>query len=250
MSNHKHKAAKIPVEEGDAEVLDELEAAQANEAEEASEAPEGVSAEVAEEVPEEADDGAAQLTQLQADLEAAKQESEEWRAKAYRVSADLDNMRKRFLKEKEDTKRYAIESLLKDLLPVADNLQRVVDNIDNPETPLAKGVTMVLRQFSNELAKCGATSFDPKGEPFDPKLHEAMTQVETGEVPAGHIFQVFQRGWMLHDRLVRPAMVIVATAPAAQKEEAVKTEESETHLEGSATAAEGDDTTHPDIANE
>lgn len=237
-----NKAEEVAVDETSAETPNEA-------------SPETENLDQVEEVVEETESAEAlEIAKLKAELEAAKKESEEWRTKAYRVSADMDNMRKRHQKEKEDTKRFAVEGLLKELLPVADNLQRVVDNISEPDTPLAKGVTMVLRQFSNELAKCGATSFDPTGEPFDPKMHEAMTQVETEAVPAGHIFQVFQRGWMLNERLVRPAMVVVATAPAAKEtDESVSDSVVEEEPAGAKiveSGAEGlDDLTNPDVPN-
>ena len=155
------------------------------------------------------------LAALQLELQQAKADAEEWRAKAYRVSADMDNMRKRHLKEQSDQRKYAAEPILRALLPALDNLKRVIDHLQEHESAMAKGIEMVNRQFMNELQKFGAVPFSPKGEVFDPQKHEAMTQMPTDEVPPGHIFQVFQEGWMLHDRLVRPAMVVVAMAPVA-----------------------------------
>lgn len=138
---------------------------------------------------------------------------EEWRSRAYRAAADLENTRKRFAKEREDLKKYAVESLLRDLLPVADNLQRAVAHAGDDEGPLAQGVQMVLRQLLSTLERHGATPFDPQGEPFDPQYHEAMTQIPRDDVDPGTIVEVFQQGWMLHDRLARPAMVVVARRP-------------------------------------
>lgn len=152
--------------------------------------------------------------QLAAERDAAVAEAADWKARAYRISADLDNARKRFAKEREDLRRFAAESLLKDLLPVVDNLERAVDHAEQKGTEgLLDGVKMVLRQFTGTLKNKGAEPFEAHGQPFDPQIHEAMTEMPTGDVPPGHVAQVFQRGWRLNGRLVRPAMVVVAKAP-------------------------------------
>lgn len=145
---------------------------------------------------------------------AAMKAAEEWKARAYRATADLENTRKRNAREKEDLRKFAIEGLLKEILPVIDNLERAIGHAGDSEDPLAQGVRMVLKQFTTVVENQGVTPFEAQGEAFDPMVHEAMTQVETDEVPPGHVFQVFQRGWMIHDRLLRPAMVVVA-APKA-----------------------------------
>jgi molecular chaperone GrpE len=145
--------------------------------------------------------------------DALARELEDWKSRAYRVAADLENARKRFAREREEQKKFAIEGILKDLLPVADNLQRAVSHAADPESPLAQGVQMVLKQLLGTLERHGAKSFDPKGQPFDPQFHEAMTQLPRGDVEPGTVVETFQQGWMLHERLVRPAMVIVSRSP-------------------------------------
>ena len=146
------------------------------------------------------------------ELESVRREMEDWRARAYRAAADLDNARKRFQKEREDLRKYGSDGLLKDLLPVADNLDRALAHAGASDG-LAEGVQMVLRLFHQILANHGAKPFDSKGEAFDPQIHEAMTQVPTDEQAPGTVVDVFQQGWTLHERLARPAMVTVAIAP-------------------------------------
>ncbi|MCA9543802.1 MAG: nucleotide exchange factor GrpE [Myxococcales bacterium] len=187
---------------------------------------------------------------------------DEWRQRAHRYAADMDNLRKRFAKEKVELRKVAAENLVRDLLPVVDNLERAVEHAGEAiNTPLGTGVKMVLRQFMEELGKHGARTFDAKGEPFDPQVHEAMSQMPSDEVPPGHVAQVFQRGWYLGERLIRPAMVIVGMAmpeaaakspdtdevPAAEPEAddegaaEAAADEASAAPEPEATAAEGDD---------
>jgi len=156
---------------------------------------------------------AAEETQVEAEPEApsdARREAEDWRHKAYRAAADLENFRKRVLKEKDEMRKYAIEGVLKDLIPVADNLERALAHSGGGGGALADGVSMTLRQYLAALERYGAKPFDPKGEQFDPQFHEAMSQIPREGAEPGSVIEVYQRGWMLHDRLVRPAMVVIA----------------------------------------
>lgn len=157
------------------------------------------------------------------EVEALNAELEQWKARAYRATADLDNGRRRMQKEMEDARRFAVNSLLRDLLPVADNLERAVA-ASTDGAGIIDGVKMVLNQMSAALDKHGARPFDPEGKPFDPQFHQAMAQVEREDVAPGTVVQVYQRGWMLHDRLAREAMVVVSKAPA-EAPEAVEAEE-------------------------
>lgn len=148
------------------------------------------------------------------ELDAARREAADWKARAYRATADLENVRRRFQKEREELRRFAVEGLLKDMLPIVDNLERAVQHAEqNGQEGLVDGVKMVLRQFQQTLAGKGAETFEALGQPFDPQLHEAMTEMPTTEYAPGHVASVFQRGWKLNGRLVRPAMVVVAKAP-------------------------------------
>jgi molecular chaperone GrpE len=133
-----------------------------------------------------------------------------------RASADLENYKKRAQKEKEEVQKFGSEKLLKDLLPVMDNLDRAIDAAT--KTPdivsFQKGVVMTRKSFEDALARHGVKSFSARGQAFDPRLHEAMQQVETSEVPVGHVAFEVLRGYYLNERLVRPALVAVARAPA------------------------------------
>jgi molecular chaperone GrpE len=152
------------------------------------------------------------FTTLNAELEDAKKQMNEWREKAYRGAADLDNARKRFQKERTELRTFGVEPLIQELLPVADNLERAIAHA-SAENNLVEGVKMVLRQFMQVMAAKGAVPFDAKGDAFDPSVHEAMSQIPSAEHPPGTVLEVFQKGWMLKDRLVRPAMVVVAAEP-------------------------------------
>lgn len=131
-----------------------------------------------------------------------------------RVAADFENWKKRSAREKEDTIRFGLERVVKDLLPVADNLERAVNASSADAEALLQGVQLVLRQFLDVLAKNGAVPFESVGEPFDPARHEALMQQESDSVPPQTVLSEMAKGYMLHDRLVRPAAVVVSKSPA------------------------------------
>ncbi|MEE2788175.1 MAG: nucleotide exchange factor GrpE [Myxococcota bacterium] len=141
-----------------------------------------------------------------------QREVEDWRGRAYRHAADLDNARRRFNRERDELKKFGVEGLLRDMLPVVDNLERALAHAESGHS-MVEGVELVLRQFVQVASQYGAKPFDASGESFDPQRHEAMSQIPMPDVEPGTVVEVFQRGWMLHDRLVRPAMVVVAAAP-------------------------------------
>jgi len=135
-----------------------------------------------------------------------------------RTAAEFDNFRKRAVKEKEDVQRFGIERLLKDFLPVMDNLERALDHAEQHEPrQVIEGVRLVQKLFESTLAKHGVVGFSALGKPFDPGLHEALMQQDSDE-PAGTVVSEMARGYKLNERLVRPAAVVVAkprTQPAA-----------------------------------
>ena len=137
-----------------------------------------------------------------------------------RLAADYENFRKRSRRESEEAVKFANEQILRALLPIIDNLDRALESGGDPAATLS-GVKMVSRQFAQDLRRFGLQSFQSEGEKFDPKLHEAFEMVETSDQEPGTVVRVFQRGYTMHDRLLRPAMVSVA------KEAQVKAEESE-----------------------
>ena len=126
-----------------------------------------------------------------------------------RAAADLDNYRKRAQREREEVQKFGLEQLLKHLIPILDNLERALQAAAKDD-PLAGGVRLVLRTFEEILGRHGVRGFSALGQPFDPRLHEALMQVATSEQPPGTVVMEHGRGFLLNDRLVRPAMVGVA----------------------------------------
>jgi molecular chaperone GrpE len=128
-----------------------------------------------------------------------------------RATADLENYKKRAAKEREEVQRFGIEKVVKDLLPAVDGLDRALAAA--PEGALADGVRLVRSTVEAALAKHGVQGFSALGKPFDPALHEALMQVPSADAPPGTVVLEHARGFTLHGRLVRPAMVGVSTAP-------------------------------------
>lgn len=131
-----------------------------------------------------------------------------------RLQADFENLRRRTLREKEEAFRYGHENLIKDLLPTVDNLERAVDHARQSEggdvAGLLQGVELVLRELQGVFTRHGVQEIEAEGKPFDPSVHEAMAQAPDDERPANTVVQVFQRGYQLHDHLIRPARVVVS----------------------------------------
>lgn len=134
-----------------------------------------------------------------------------------RSAADLDNARKRAQRELQEGVRFANERLLKDFLPVVDNLERALShgNATRDWASLEQGLRMTQKQFEDTFARHGAKPLTALGQPFDPNLHEAMGTTESTEVAPNTVVSEILRGWTLHDRLVRPALVSVSKAPEA-----------------------------------
>ena len=136
-----------------------------------------------------------------------------------RERADMENLRKRFQKEKEDLLKYGNENLLLEILPAVDNLERALSHAsdDNCSSAVNEGVQLTLTMLLAALKKFGATPIESKGAPFDPAFHQAMAQVETGAQETNTVVDEYQKGYMLNDRLLRPAMVTVAKAKAGSE---------------------------------
>ncbi len=164
--------------------------------------------------------------------------------RALRAAADLENYKKRAQKEKEEVQKFGSERLLKDFLPVADNLDRALEAAQKSADfeSLRTGVEMTRKLFDGAFGKHGVRVFSAAGQPFDPRLHEAMQQVESAAVPSGHVLYEAVRGYMLNDRLMRPALVVVARVPAIQPP-AAETISSETTPEGGPTGEPAADQT-------
>jgi molecular chaperone GrpE len=142
-----------------------------------------------------------------------KEKKENW-DRYLRSAADLENLRKRQKREMEDAKFDAKNRILKEMLPVVDNLERAIEHASQAGTnPIVEGVQLVLRQFTTAFERLDVIPIDAMNQPFDPNLHEAISQQES-ESPPGTIVQVLQRGYRSGDRLLRPSLVVVAKAPA------------------------------------
>ena len=165
------------------------------------------------------DRAAEELASLRARVEALERElaaqSEQERERTLRAAADLDNARKRAQRDRDEVVRYGLERVLKDLLPVIDNLDRALDLGDRTGKweELAEGVRMTRKLLEDTLAKQGLKAFSAQGKPFDPHLHEAMGHEDREDLPANSVSTEVLRGYTLHDRLVRPALVMVARKP-------------------------------------
>lgn len=143
--------------------------------------------------------------------ETQAQETTSLRNQLLRMAADFDNFRKRTRQEQDDMRRYGISRLLGDLLPVIDNLERALAHCDdNSQDPVVQGVRMVAKQWHDVLANYGVRMFQSEGQPFDPERHEAVGQQTSKEHAPGTVLNEMQSGYMLHERLLRPARVVVA----------------------------------------
>jgi molecular chaperone GrpE len=149
---------------------------------------------------------------LRKKLEEKEKKAQEDHDRLLRMAADLDNYKKRSAKEKEEWIRFANEDLLKAVLPFADNLERAVSHSEKTKDvqSLVDGVKLTIQQFLQALTKFGVSRFESVGKPFDPAVHEAMLVVETDKEKPHHVIQEFQKGYLLNDRLLRPATVSVS----------------------------------------
>jgi molecular chaperone GrpE len=140
-----------------------------------------------------------------------------------RAAADLENFRKRALKEKDELQKFGIEKLLKDFLPILDNLERALEHAKSSGDfeSLRQGVAITHKLFGDTLSRHGVKTFVSVGKAFDPRLHEALQQVETTDLPPNHVLSEIIKGYCLHDRLARPALVVVSRAPADVARDAV-----------------------------
>ena len=166
------------------------------------------------------------IAELETALSKAKEEARENYDRFLRSAAELENYKKRVAKEKADLIRYGNEELLKTLLPVIDNLERALGHAQGKgnEEGIRGGVEMTLQQFLQILQRFGVTPITAEGERFDPARHEAVMEQATDAYAPGHVISELEKGYLLNDRLVRPAKVVVAKAP----EDAGANTESET----------------------
>jgi molecular chaperone GrpE len=155
---------------------------------------------------------------IQEELQNLQQEITKFKELYLRKLADFDNYRKRQEREMVEFRRYSNAELMRDCLPVLDNLERALAVPGGDNSGLRQGVDLVLRQFKDILGRYGLSEVDPADQPFDPALHEAIQKYEDPAVEHPTVVQVLQKGYKLGERLVRPALVVVAVpgTPAAE----------------------------------
>ena len=158
----------------------------------------------------------AEMDQLRAKLADAEQARDQNLALAKRTQAEFENYQKRAQRDRAQDLRYAQAPLAFDVLSILDNLDRALAAAQQAgETgPLMQGVAMVQTQMLDVFRRHGITRIEAKGEPFDPNLHQAVMQQPSRNQPPGTVLQVLEHGYRIHDRVLRPARVIVSTAPA------------------------------------
>lgn len=153
--------------------------------------------------------------ELDAEIERLKEELSTAKEQGLRALADAQNIRRRAEQDVEKAHKFGLEKFVSELLPVADNLERSLDAVKSaPDIQvLIEGVELTLKSLISALEKQQVIAVNPAGEPFDPQLHQAMTAVPNPDAEPNTVLNVFQKGYTLHGRLVRPAMVVVSKAP-------------------------------------
>lgn len=151
---------------------------------------------------------------------ALQEQLEQYKEEVLRAKAEMQNIRRRSEIDVEKAHKFALEKFVKELLPVLDSLEKAVESTEGHEvqseevvTRIKEGVDMTLDMFTRALEKFNVRQINPVGEPFDPQQHEAMSMVPSAEAEPNTVIAVMQKGYTLNDRVVRPAMVMVAKAP-------------------------------------
>lgn len=140
--------------------------------------------------------------------------------KYLRLAAEFDNYKRLSQRDQRDQIRFGNEQLLKELLPVVDNMERAIKSArtNGGDSALVQGVELTLKQLSGVLAKFGVQAIDTAGQDFDPSAHQAVSYGPSDDVPANKVLDEFQKGYRLHDRILRAAMVSVSSGPAQASE--------------------------------
>jgi molecular chaperone GrpE len=153
---------------------------------------------------------------LEAALATAQQEASEARADMLRMQADMDNLRKRLMREHEKARRRTLERFMGDLLPVVDSMERGLEAAEDPTATveaLKEGKQLIRKMLTKALADHGLQVIDPINEPFDPEIQEAMAMLPSKEHDENTVIEVLEKGYRLHERLIRPAKVVVSRKP-------------------------------------
>jgi molecular chaperone GrpE len=159
------------------------------------------------------------VQKLTEQLTAAKQEAAASYDRYTRAVADLENFRKRSLREKEELRLFAVSGLMEDVVPILDNLGLglAAARQDSDLKAIVNGVSLTMEQFKTTLARHGLKEINPAGQKFDPNFHECISHQPSATVAEEHVMQVVRLGYSLNARLLRPASVIVSSGPAAEK---------------------------------
>ena len=156
------------------------------------------------------------VEKLESELQAARLEAAEAKENMVRMQADMENLRKRLVREHEKSRLRTLEHFMGDLLPVRDSLERGLEAASDPAATveaLTEGKQLIMKMLAKAMGDHGLTTIDPVGEPFDPEKHEAMTLLTSDQHPENTVIDVIEKGYQLHDRLIRPAKVVVSRKP-------------------------------------
>ncbi len=156
------------------------------------------------------------VEKLESELQAARLEAAEAKENMLRMQADMENLRKRLVREHEKSRLRTLEHFMSDLLPVRDSLERGLEAASDPAATveaLTEGKQLIMKMLAKAMGDHGLTTIDPMGEPFDPEKHEAMTMLPSDKHPENTVIDVIEKGYQLHDRLIRPAKVVVSRKP-------------------------------------
>jgi len=164
----------------------------------------------------------AELSVLKSELETAKNKIDENWELYLRANADLENARRRAQQDIEKARKFGLEKLVEDLLPIKDSIEMGLVAATQTDSAniekLHEGSELILKMFSDTMEKYGIETVDPKGQPFNPELHQAMSLQESNDDKPNSVITVMQKGYLLNGRLIRPAMVIVAKKPTEDKD--------------------------------
>ena len=156
------------------------------------------------------------IDKLESELQAARLEAAEARQDMLRMQADMENLRKRLVREHEKARLRTLERFMNDLLPVRDSLERGLEAANDPAATveaLTEGKQLIMKMLAKAMGDHGLQTIDPVGEPFDPEKHEAMTLLTSDQHDENTVIEVIEKGYQLHDRLIRPAKVVVSKKP-------------------------------------
>jgi molecular chaperone GrpE len=165
------------------------------------------------------------IKEMEETVESLKKEAAENHDRLLRMAAEFDNYKKRATREMNDFRKFANESFAKALLPVVDSMDLAIESSSNDKhvnNSMVEGVNMTLKEILKIFEQFGVKRFESIGNTFDPNLHQAVMQEETDNFPENTVSKELQKGFMIHDRLLRPAMVVVSKKPEKQKKKAQK----------------------------